>query len=155
MFTEHLRRRDDNHQIRFITDNARWESHTSQGHLKRHFLDLSAGEAILRFLRGRQYKAPVLVYTGASLPSTSYVLEYEQCGSTTSDVVCLGFIACLAHAVDNDRGWQTFDARHEIVPPSQAQQHADHQPSETRLSRPGDGTSTALFCDIGSGGGSL
>ena len=107
--TEHLRRRDDNCQLRFITDNARWESHIAQGRSK---LELSAGEAILRFLRGRQYKAPVLVCTNKSLPSTSYVLEYERCGSTTSNIVCLAYIASLAYAVDHDRRWEKFGAWH-------------------------------------------
>ena len=62
-------------------------------------LNMSAGESILRYLRGHGYKAPVLVYCGQSLPLTQYVMEYSRAASTNYQAVTRAFIDRLT-AVD-------------------------------------------------------
>ena len=97
--------------IQYITDNARWEavSNGSSGGLS---LNMSAGETILRYLRGRNLKAPVLVYCGGSIPLTTYVMEYSRAGSTCDMGVCRSFIvqlASLGESVDEEQGfWSSF-----------------------------------------------
>lgn len=73
-------------------------------------MNLSAGEQLLRFVRGRGFKAPVLVYCCHSLSSTSYVLSYEQSGSTASGTVCTSYIEAFAEAETHDVGWRKFGA---------------------------------------------
>src|SRR5882762_3903547 len=110
--TDELRRKDTYHQLRFITDNTRWESSTvvTGGSPTENFMNLSAGEMILRFLRGRLYKAPVLVYCCLSISLTTYVRSYEQSGSTTASDVCLSYILALANGEIDDMGWQGFQS---------------------------------------------
>lgn len=52
---EELRVREDLHKLRFIMDNGRWEHGSANA-----YMNLSAGKQLLRFVRGRGYKAPVL-----------------------------------------------------------------------------------------------
>jgi hypothetical protein len=73
------------------------------------FLKHSAGEQILRFLHGQQYKTPVLVCSCLSISLTTYILSYEGSGSTMSDDIYLAYISTLAEKVD-DREWEIFDA---------------------------------------------
>lgn len=91
--------------IQYITDNARWEAGSGGG----LSLNMSAGETILRYLRGRNLKAPVLVYCGGSIPLTTYVMEYSCAGSTCDMFVCRSFIMQLASSVDEEKGfWTSF-----------------------------------------------
>lgn len=70
----------------------------------------AAGEQLLRYVRGRGYKAPVLVHCFHTLPSTTYVRSYEQSGSTALGTVCVDFIKALAQAETKDARWRTFGA---------------------------------------------
>ena len=110
LFTDELHHKEDRHQLRFITDNARWENQTVVGTRLGSFLNPSAGEQILRFLRGRQYRAPVLVCCCLSISLTTYILSYERSGSTTSGNICLAYISALAEEKVDDREWEVFDA---------------------------------------------
>lgn len=60
---------------------------------------MSAGESILRYLRGHGYKAPVLVYCGQSILLTQYVMAYSRAASTEYQAVTRTFIDRLT-AVD-------------------------------------------------------
>ena len=97
--------------IQYITDNARWET-VSSGSGGGLSLNMSAGETILRYLRGRNLKAPVLVYCGGSIPLTTYVKEYSHAASTCDMVVCRSFIMQLVSSeegVDEEKGfWSSF-----------------------------------------------
>lgn len=73
-------------------------------------MNLAAGEQLIRFIRGRSYKAPVLVFCFHSLPSTTYVRRYDQSGSTALKAVCSDYIKALAKAETEDAGWRTFGA---------------------------------------------
>ncbi|KAF8621355.1 hypothetical protein AX15_007852 [Amanita polypyramis BW_CC] len=89
--------------IQFITDNVRWEVNDQNdnglGHVaKGPSLNLSAGESVLRYLRGRGFKAPVLVYCGGSLRLTHYVMAYSRAASTCFDEICDAFIDRLVEA---------------------------------------------------------
>jgi len=106
-----LRSNDTLSRIRFITDNARFEIGSRQDEFpwrERSFLDISAGENILRYLRGRRYAVPVLVYCGQSINATQYVLSYENAGSTVSQQVVHSYIQALAAGRDDDVGWKGF-----------------------------------------------
>lgn len=108
-----LRERDRIGSLRFISNNNRWEldARWQRGSgVGSSFLDLSAGETMLRFLRGRNYRAPVLVYCDVSLPSTRYVVEYENAGSTRSLGVVRMFISGLEKDTEDDYSWQAFGA---------------------------------------------
>lgn len=91
--------------LRFITDNARWEHGRESG-----LMNLSAGEQLIRFVRGRGYKAPVLVSCFHSLPSTTYVRRYGQSGSTAVGAVCSDYIKALAKGETQDARWRKFGA---------------------------------------------
>ncbi|KAF8631753.1 hypothetical protein AX15_002209 [Amanita polypyramis BW_CC] len=98
--------------LHFVTDNARWEAHENgPGGAS---LNMSAGETILRYLRGRGFKAPVLVYCGRSIPLTSYVTSYSGAASTTHPAVCMAFMEQLSLARDgvaeDQRFWSSFMA---------------------------------------------
>ncbi|KAK2462204.1 hypothetical protein APHAL10511_005792 [Amanita phalloides] len=110
-----LRTLEGRNLLHFITDNARWEivpstageqdrssdERTSMSSSSSPSLNISAGETILRFLRGNGYKAPVLVYCGRSVRWTQYVLAYSRAASTCYQAVCNAFIERLA-AVHHD-----------------------------------------------------
>ncbi|OBZ70007.1 hypothetical protein A0H81_09916 [Grifola frondosa] len=87
-----LRRTESVKRLRFISDNNRWESDQQAS----DYLNLSAGETMLRYLRGRLYTAPILIYCGASIVRTQYVLSYHRAGSTSDQNVCFSFIGALA-----------------------------------------------------------
>jgi len=106
---DELRQKEGCNQLRFITDNVRWESRAVDGAME-GFFNFEAGEHILRFLRGRQYKAPVLVCCDRSISRTAYVRSYERSGSTNSKDVCSSYISALAKGEADDRGWQRFRA---------------------------------------------
>ncbi|KDQ56017.1 hypothetical protein JAAARDRAFT_208263 [Jaapia argillacea MUCL 33604] len=101
-----LRKADRANRLRFISDNARFEH--GPGSRERDFMNLSAGENILRYLRGRQYRAPVLIYCGTSIEQTRYVQAFENAGSTMSSGVCLSFIDALDKGVVDDIAWKGF-----------------------------------------------
>lgn len=108
-----LRERDRTNSLRFISNNNRWELNArwQRGSgTGSSFLDLSAGETILRYLRGRKFRAPVLVHCDVSLPSTIYVMEYENAGSTGSLRVVRKFISGLQDGAEDNDWWQTFGA---------------------------------------------
>ena len=106
--TAELRALGRHNLVHFITDNARWEvlhqssSNDSDGRMIKwttgpsQSLNMSAGETILRYLRGHGYKAPVLVYCGQSMPLTRYVLAYSHAASTRHQAVTRAFIDRLA-----------------------------------------------------------
>lgn len=103
-----LRRADQARRLRFISDNARWESSSGSGLPYSDFLNLSAGETILRYLRGRQFTTPVLIFTGASINLTHYVLSYWNTGSTWYDDIVSRYIEALRSGRD-DRSWIGFN----------------------------------------------
>ena len=106
--TEILRRADQARRLRFISDNARWESSSGSGLPYSDFLNLSAGVTILRYLRGRQFTTPVLIFTGASINLTHYVLSYWNTGSTWYDDIVSRYIEALRSGRD-DRSWIGFN----------------------------------------------
>ncbi|KAF8309861.1 hypothetical protein F5887DRAFT_1153834 [Amanita rubescens] len=103
-----LRALEGHSLIHFITDNARWEiqqwsgNNDSDGRMTKwttgpsQSLNMTAGDTILRYLRGHGYKAPVLVYCGQSMPLTKYVLAYSHAASTCRQAVTRAFIDRLA-----------------------------------------------------------
>ena len=105
--TAELRTLEAHGLVHFITDNARWEVDQRSGsggsdanHTSPPLsLNMSAGESILRYLRGHGYKSPVLVYCDQSLPLTQYVLAHSHAASTNHQAVARAFIDRLA-AVD-------------------------------------------------------
>jgi len=72
-------------------------------------LNPTAGETFLRYLRGRFIASPLLIYTGQSIVSTSYVQDYEAAGSTTRLKKALMYIKNLADGKDDDTEWREFD----------------------------------------------
>jgi hypothetical protein len=99
-----LHQHDDPSRIRFISDNVRLEE-ISDGSL---FLNASASQNLLQYLRGRLFRVPVLIYTSASINRTAFVTQYEAAGSTTNMGVCLNYIANLAAGKSDDAGWRGF-----------------------------------------------
>jgi len=94
-----LRILENQRLVQYITDNARWEAvSVSNGSVGGLSLNMSAGETILRYLRGRNLKAPVLVYCGGSIPFTTYVKEYSLAASTCEFDICRAFMAQLVSA---------------------------------------------------------
>lgn len=64
-------------------------------------MNLSSGELTLRFLRASGFSAPVLVYAGASIHATEYVLRFSRSGSTSRQCICLGFILELGSGISD------------------------------------------------------
>ncbi len=71
----------------------------------RNSLNIYAGETILRYLRGRQYSAPVLIAARKSIMKTSYVLDYARAGSTRHFDVFKDFIRPLIADRSGDEEW--------------------------------------------------
>ena len=92
-------------RVRFISDNVRLERTPGAG----TYLNPTAGETFLRYLRGRFIASPVLIYTGQSITSTRYVQGYAAAGSTVSPRQALMYIVNLAGGKDNDAEWRGFD----------------------------------------------
>lgn len=109
-----LRILENQRLVQYITDNARWEAvRVSNGAVGGKLsLNMSAGETILRYLRGRNLKAPVLVYCGGSIPFTTYVKEYSLAASTCEFEICRAFMAQLVlvqEAVSEEEGfWSSW-----------------------------------------------
>ena len=100
-----LRNNDFPSRLRFISDNVRFETTPDAG----TYLNPTAGESFLRYLRGRFFTAPVLIYTGEHrIASTSYVERYDAAGSTTKRRVTMRYIANLAAGKDDDSNWKAF-----------------------------------------------
>ncbi|KAF9552256.1 hypothetical protein CPC08DRAFT_296457 [Agrocybe pediades] len=101
-----LQKHDTASQIRFITDYARFEvDNTTQ----QKYLNRSAGQDLLRYLRGRLYKAPVLVYTNFSKKGkgpTKYVEGYDLAGVSSKSDVCLAYCRALAEGRTDDEAWR-------------------------------------------------
>ncbi|TFK22909.1 hypothetical protein FA15DRAFT_595244 [Coprinopsis marcescibilis] len=87
-----LRELERTNSLRFITDNARWEG----SERTQMFLNMTAGETILRFLRGKRLTSPVLVYCGESVVCTEYVKLYSAAASTKQADTCLKFLEYLS-----------------------------------------------------------
>jgi hypothetical protein len=96
-----LRNNDHASRVRFISDNVRLESMPGAG----TYLNPTAGETFLRYLRGRFINSPVLICTGLSIASTSYVQDYEAAGSTTRLKMAMTYIVNLADGKDDDTEW--------------------------------------------------
>ncbi|EJU03331.1 hypothetical protein DACRYDRAFT_115514 [Dacryopinax primogenitus] len=104
-----VRAHDTASQIRVISDNARYESENVPVGAGRQsfaqqgedsvFLNWSAGEQILRYLRGR--RQPM---------RTGYVLQYAQAGSTTNTTVVTRYCQALAQRRNDDAEWRRFNA---------------------------------------------
>jgi len=94
---------DLENKLRFITDNVRFEKS-----LQGPFLNLKAGEYMLRYLRGRLFRAPVLVFCNLSIMSTEFVKSYETAGSTISTFVVKRYITSLARQRRDDVDWRGF-----------------------------------------------
>jgi hypothetical protein len=107
--TAELRWKEESRLLRFITDNTRWEN-DNPTQTDEDFLNPAAGEQILRFLRGRQYRSPVLVYCCLSIELTRYVLGYKRAGSTTCMSLCLAFIEALGRGEVDDDEWEGYQA---------------------------------------------
>ncbi|KAF8159153.1 hypothetical protein B0H34DRAFT_391779 [Crassisporium funariophilum] len=99
--TAFLRANNGTSRVRFISDNHRWEKNSMD-------LNPSAGETFLRFLRGRLFEAPVLIYTYESLPSTQYVDQFRMAGSTRNIDICIQYITDLATGRSGDNLWTGY-----------------------------------------------
>jgi hypothetical protein len=94
-------------EIRFITDNVRFEMGESG-----QYLNPLAGDDLLRFIRGRRLSGiSVLVYCGKSIASTRYVEDYVLAGSTTWAPVVRDYIRGLARGFDDSAEWVGFDVK--------------------------------------------
>ncbi|KAK0201999.1 hypothetical protein DFS33DRAFT_1386284 [Desarmillaria ectypa] len=105
-----LRIADKFGRLRCISDSARWEQDTSTSTASSYpssgiSLNIYAGENILRYLRGRQYSAPVLIAAGKGIMKTSYVLDYVRAGSTCYLDVLLDFVHPLMTNDGEDEEW--------------------------------------------------
>ncbi len=105
-----LRIADKFGRLRCRSDNARWEEDASAStpssyQSPRNSLNIYAGETILRYLRGRQYSAPVLIAARKSIMKTSYVLDYARAGSTRHFDVFKDFIRPLIADRSGDEEW--------------------------------------------------
>ncbi|KIM84799.1 hypothetical protein PILCRDRAFT_369587 [Piloderma croceum F 1598] len=153
-----LRLKEESRLLRFITDNTRWENDNDDNPTQKDFLNLAAGEQILRFLRGRQYRSPVLVYCCFSIKLTRYVLGYERAGSTTWMGLCLAFIEALGRGEVDDDGWEGYQAEARVFGGFESGSGSGSRPSSassvssTRLRRFGDEATTNLLFGVGSGG---
>ncbi|KAF9552252.1 hypothetical protein CPC08DRAFT_754860 [Agrocybe pediades] len=103
-----LQKHDTGCRIRFITDHARIEVDITH---KQEYLNRSAGQELLRYLRGRLYKAPVIVYTnfsklGKGKQQVKYVEEYDLVGVTSKLDVLLDYCKTLAGGRMNDEAWR-------------------------------------------------
>ena len=103
--TAFLRNHDHPSRLRFISDNVRLERTPGAG----TYLNPTAGECFLRYLRGRFFSSPVLIYTGSSIGSTRYIKSYGAAGSTTHRGITLQYIKNLAAGKDDDTKWRGFD----------------------------------------------
>jgi hypothetical protein len=99
-----LRQNDHPSLIRFISDDHRDEPPQNL------YLNISAGENLLRYLRGRHYNPPVLIYTGNSTSATQYIRSHHLTGSTVHRHICLRFISALAVGRTDDFSWMSFMA---------------------------------------------
>lgn len=89
----HLKQLENTNKLRFITDTARWEASVDW---KNQFMNVTAGERMLRFLRGSGFSSPVLVYCFTSIPMTQYVERFSHAGSTVKPFICWFYIRELA-----------------------------------------------------------
>ena len=105
--TAFLQNNDHPSRLRFISDNNRLETTPGAG----TYLNPTAGETFLRYLRGRFFISPVLIYTWLSIGSTGYVERYDAAGSTTKARVILKYITNLAVGKDDDTTWRGFGAQ--------------------------------------------
>ncbi|PPQ80707.1 hypothetical protein CVT25_001827 [Psilocybe cyanescens] len=99
-----LREIDHPSSLRFISDNVRLETNPREG----LFLNQTAGQNFLQYLRARFFEAPVLIYTGLSIGSTTYVNSYEAAGSTTDIRTVLRYITSLGAGHGEDNLWKGF-----------------------------------------------
>ncbi|KAF9456832.1 hypothetical protein BDZ94DRAFT_1241245 [Collybia nuda] len=99
-----LRLNDDPSRIRFISDNHRDEPNSGP------YLNISAGENILRYLRGRRYNFPVLIFCGYSIMQTTYVNDYHLAGSANSYYVTEQYFTALSQGRSDDTQWVMFNA---------------------------------------------
>jgi hypothetical protein len=97
----------DNARIEFDSSSTPSSSLSSTAQAQYNF---SAGETIVRYLRGRLYEMPVLIYCGVSIPYTQYVEGYATCGSTTWANVVTDYIRALKDGRTDDEGWKGFNA---------------------------------------------
>ncbi|EPQ52626.1 hypothetical protein GLOTRDRAFT_131861 [Gloeophyllum trabeum ATCC 11539] len=140
---------DRSSSLRIIIDNSKPESGGANG-----IFTFSAGENIVRYMRGRQYQAPILVYCGSSIQGTGYVLSYANTGSTTEQSICRAFISGLLAPGSDERVWQAYNATPMSIPTLQLNTRSPLL-LQTRLARFGDTDSTSSFFTVGNGGGSL
>ncbi|PPQ75973.1 hypothetical protein CVT26_006093 [Gymnopilus dilepis] len=105
-----LRKYDHPSNIRFISDNVRLEAASSSSPDGERFLNASAGQNLLHFLRGRLISAPFLIYTYTTINWTRFVLDYEAAGSTIYVAICMTYISQLAaRRADGDDEWRGFN----------------------------------------------
>ncbi|GLB33331.1 hypothetical protein LshimejAT787_0102150 [Lyophyllum shimeji] len=105
-----LRDNDTAGSIRFISDNARFETDDRNPDAGASvYLNLTAGENIARYLRGHLYRAPLLIYCGAGIVRTQYVNSYEATGSTCHPTVVEKYIAALSDRKENDQEWRGYN----------------------------------------------
>ncbi|RDB27644.1 hypothetical protein Hypma_003168 [Hypsizygus marmoreus] len=99
---EFLKRNDNPALIRVISDNIRPDPTFNA------LVNISAGEHILRYIRGHGYRIPVLIYTGSSVRQTIYVKKYEMAGSTSTFGACLQYINAFGAGQQDDVRRLTF-----------------------------------------------
>ncbi|KAG5650689.1 hypothetical protein H0H81_011363 [Sphagnurus paluster] len=106
---EFLRQNDTPASIRFISDTARLEADPEGNVPSNAYLNISAGENIARFLRGHQYRAPLLIFCDSGIIHTRYVESYEATGSTCDAAVVRNYILALKERSENDWEWEGYN----------------------------------------------
>ena len=102
--TVFLRNNDHPSRLCFTRDNVLLETTPDAG----TYLN-PTGETFLRYLRGRFFNFPLLVYTGLNIDSTRHVESYDAAGSTTHPKLTLEYIENLAAGKDDDAKWRGFN----------------------------------------------
>ncbi|KAG6853712.1 hypothetical protein C0991_002128 [Blastosporella zonata] len=112
-----LRANDSPDTIRFISDTARFEP-VNNNHLNNDtaYFNIMAGENVARYLRGRLYHAPLLIFCSVSgIIHTEYAEAYEATGSTWDSRIVDAYITALSDRIKDDEDWQGHDVQSELA----------------------------------------
>lgn len=100
-----LRTADSTKRLRFLSDLVRVEKKAGKS-----ITNTSAGEQLLRFLRGSGFQAPVLIgTTSRTLWKTEFVKQYLNAGSCSSYAIVTDYIHAMKTGVDGEH-WKTYSA---------------------------------------------
>jgi len=103
-----LKKHDNAADLRFISDQGRRELN-SKGV---PFHNSKAGNQITKFIRKKEFQAPILIYTEKkSLHLTRYVESYPNAGSMAGHYKTYKeFVSALGSRRKDDKGWMKYGA---------------------------------------------